>query len=480
MPVNQQDDLEALSRRYWAAWGEALRGAASPAGGMPGMSDAAGLAGMPGMSGFAGMNGMPGMAGFPGLGGIPGMGGAPNVPGAHGLHEAIDWWSRVAHGGRGQVDDAVERFNTQARQWYGQMQQVASRFAGQDASAADVARAWKEALGAAGENPFPEMLRTMRGHGMQGLDQWVEDASPWLHSMRSEAGALLRMPTFGFAREQQERQQELLRAHLEYQHANAAYNALMMKASQEAYEIFEARLEAHQEPGRQIQSARALFDTWIDAAEEAYARIALSPEFREVYGEMVNAQMRLRACVQRAVEDACAQVGMPTRSELDGAHRKLAQLEREVRKLRDAVAQGQGDRAPATAPRPHAGAPLEPAARPVAKASGTAKAVRASKRAGTGAAKDAASHVARKATRKSTKVAKSAVKKSAPKKTVKKAVKKSAAKPATAGARVSRAAAPRASRSKAEGFGSMIANAIPQAPRPLSPRGGKSPAKRKR
>src|SRR5690606_22221281 len=118
--------------------------------------------------------------------------------------------------------------------------------------------------------------------------------------------------------------------------------ALMMKASQEAYAIFESRLAGHEEPGRQVQSARALFDVWIDAAEEAYARVALSSEFRDAYGRMVNAQMRLRGCVQRAVEDACAQVGMPTRSELDGAHRKLAQLEREVRKLRDAVAQGQG------------------------------------------------------------------------------------------------------------------------------------------
>ena len=43
-----------------------------------------------------------------------------------------------------------------------------------------------------------------------------------------------------------------------------------------------------------MTSARALFDLWIDAAEEAYAQVALSPEFREVYGAYVNAQMRLR------------------------------------------------------------------------------------------------------------------------------------------------------------------------------------------
>jgi hypothetical protein len=86
-----------------------------------------------------------------------------------------------------------------------------------------------------------------------------------------------------------------------------------------------------------VRSARALFDLWIDAAEEAYAEIALSPEFRKVYGDLVNAQMRVRAGVQQQVEQVSGTFGMPTRSEVDAAHRKIAQLEREIRRLRDAI-----------------------------------------------------------------------------------------------------------------------------------------------
>ncbi len=303
MQGNPRDDFESLARRYWAAWGDALRAAA------------------------------------PGMGAIPGMGG-PHVPppGVEAWQDSLDWWARLAHGGRAEADDAVGHFNRQARQWYARMQEVAARFAGQENNAVDVARAWKEALGAAGENPFPEMLRSLRGHGLQGLEQWVEDASPWLQSMRDESASWLRMPAFGAGREHQERMQQLAGHMAEYQQASSAYAALMAKAQQEAFLIFENRLIDHEEPGRQLQSARALFDLWIDAAEEAYAEIALSPEFRDVYGRLVNAQMRVRAGVQRMVEDASAQLGMPTRSELDGAHRKLAQLEREVRRLRDALA----------------------------------------------------------------------------------------------------------------------------------------------
>ena len=291
-PADWQRNVEALSRQYWGAWGDALRAA----------------------------SGQPAMP-----------------PGMQGWHDAVDWWSRLAHGGRSEADMAVERFNAQARHWFGQMQGVAAQFAGQDHGAAQVAQAWKQALGAAGENPFPEIFRAMRGQHLQGLDQWIEDASPYLESMRREGTSWLSLPAFGLGREHQERLQALARAHVEYQERNAEYNALMLKSGQRAFEIFEGKLAEREEPGRQLTSARALFDLWIDAAEEAYAEIALSPEFRTVYGALVNAQMRVRGGVQREVELASGALGMPTRSEVDAAHRKVAELERELRRLRRAA-----------------------------------------------------------------------------------------------------------------------------------------------
>ncbi len=296
----QAQEFERLARQYWAAWGDALRGTA------------------------------------------PGSGQA----GAHAWQDAIDWWTRYAHGGRSGVNDALERFNTQARDWYGHMQQVAAQFAGRDHSPGDIAQAWKQALGATGINPFPEMLRSMRGHGLAGLDQWVEDARPWLETVRGEGMSWLRMPAFGVGREHQERLQQLAQALAEYDEANSVYNALMLKASQQAFILFEDKLAGHAEPGRQIESPRALFDLWIDAAEEAYADIALSLEFREAYGRLVDAQMRLRGGVQRQVEQACATLGMPTRTEVDAAHRKIVELERAVRRLRDAADGGPQPAAP--------------------------------------------------------------------------------------------------------------------------------------
>jgi hypothetical protein len=245
--------------------------------------------------------------------------------------------------------------------------------------------------------------------------------------MRSEGASWLRLPAFGFAREHQERLQRLAQAQLDVQQQTSAYNALMLKASQAAYEIFESKLAEREEPGRQIDSPRALFDLWIDAAEEAYAQIALSHEFREVYARLVNAQMQLRAGVQREVEEMTAQLGMPTRSELDGAHRKIAELERAVRRMRDAAPKAASPSKPTTAPAQTA--PREPAAKKTAPAA-------ASKR-----------------TRATPPQKKRAARKAAP--------------------------APAVRRAPTNGFSSIIPIAIPATPEPMPPAKAPSSANRK-
>lgn len=332
-------DFEQLAQRYWSAWSDTMRDAAAGAAGQAGAR--------------AGMQAW---------------------------HDAFDWWARQAHGNRLGVNDAVERFHAQTRQWLGQMQQVATRFAGRDHSAHDIAAAWREALGASGENPFPEMFRAMRGQGLQGLDQWIEDASPYLDAMLKEGRSWLGLPAFGLTREHQERAQQLARAYMEFQEANSAYNGLMLKALQEGLEVFERKLAEREEPGRQIDSPRALFDLWVDAAEEAYAEVAMSPEFRTVYGELVDAQMRVRAGVQAHIEQVSAMFDMPTRTELDSAHRKIVELERAVRRLRDAAEAGPASPAGQTAEpaprRPARKAARAPAGKSVARNPATKAAVK--------------------------------------------------------------------------------------------------------
>jgi class III poly(R)-hydroxyalkanoic acid synthase PhaE subunit len=282
---------------------------------------------------------------------------------------ALDGWSRLAgSGSEGTAADAIERFSIQARQWLGTMQQVASQFAGRPAAAGDVAAAWKDALG--GANPFADLMHGLGGRGQTGFDQWYAQIAPMLGAlsggpmsggalfagMRDEGLGWLRLPTFGLTREHQERWQALAEAQLELQRRNDEYAALMLEAGRDAFERFERKLAERSEPGRQLQSARALFDLWIDAAEEAYAEIALSKRFRRIYGDLVNAQMRVRAGIQGEIERMGGLLGLPGRTEVDAAHRRIAELERQVRRLSKAQSAAGGARTAA------ATAKAEPAA----------------------------------------------------------------------------------------------------------------------
>lgn len=325
------NDFEALARQYWGMWGDALRGASTQ--------------------------------------------GAK--PGADGFRDALDAWTQAASGGHGGFDNVLGHFNSQNGDWFAQMQQVAAQFAGREHSAQDVAKAWQRALGG---NPFRGLLDGMRGPGLEGLEQWSEAAAPWLHGLRREAASTLDLPAFGFAREHQERMQALARAQLRWQDALAAYNTLMATTSQDAYARFESKLAQHEEPGRQIGSVRALFDLWVDAAEEAYADTALSLDYRKAYGELVNAQMQLRASAQAIAEQTANLLGMPSRKELDSAHRKIAELERQLRRMQrkadnDAFSEPMK---PATKPKP-AKAPAKPAVRKLTAKQAAAKKAAAKK-----------------------------------------------------------------------------------------------------
>jgi class III poly(R)-hydroxyalkanoic acid synthase PhaE subunit len=339
--AHDSNDFEALARQYWGMWGDAARASAPGAG----------------AGGFGAMGPMGGLQGF---------------------RDAMDGWMRSVGAGSSGANDVLGHFNRQSQHWYGQMQQVAAQFAGQNHSARDVAEAWRKLIGGNGSELFQSLFDGMQGPGMQQLQQWSDAAAPWLQSMHREAATTLGMPTFGFAREHQERLQGLGRAQLDWQQALSAYHALLGKVSQDAFSRFEAKLIDREEPGRQIGSVRALFDLWVDAAEEAYAEAALSVEYRHAYGTLVNAQMRLRNAMQSIIEQNAMSAGLPGRTELDSAHRKIAELERLVRRIQRNSEAGEEAASPPvrkTAPTPAAKPKpvVKPAAKPKAAAKKAAK-----------------------------------------------------------------------------------------------------------
>lgn len=218
----------------------------------------------------------------------------------------------------------------QAQQMYGQLQQaLLPALEAPNFDVDSLMQLWRKTFGDAPAVPpalmVPSFLAPMAGGGSPGFAA----------EMR---GALGSAP-LGLMREHQQRWQAFAQAQIDLQAVMERYNTLMQKVQREGMAHFEAKLRAHSEPGKQLASARALFDLWIDASEEAFAQIALGPEYRHVYGELVNAQMRVRQCGMAIVEEQLKSLGLPSRTELDSNHKRTHELSREVRALKQRIAE---------------------------------------------------------------------------------------------------------------------------------------------
>lgn len=289
---------QAMARQSWEQWMRHLQQAPS----------------QPAPSGFGGLG-----AGF--SPGTPGFGtgagtGAPMSDvlerSLSGIKGYLDWMQRAAGS---QSDPMGVDWQAQMQQLFGNSSPAFSQaFSGIDSTAAQgFAQQWQAWLAAAGQGGL--------GRASGGND-WRTPPH---------------MPAFGLHREQQEKQQALMAAMFESAEQQRRYQALLLRANAEGLERLQDKLAEHSEPGRQIESLKALYDLWIDSAEEAYAEIALSDEFRHVYGAMVNAQMLERQLMQQQLEELCRQLGLPTRSEMDSLGKRLQELRREQRAAKAAA-----------------------------------------------------------------------------------------------------------------------------------------------
>ncbi|MEO8779028.1 MAG: poly(R)-hydroxyalkanoic acid synthase subunit PhaE [Rhodanobacter sp.] len=213
--------------------------------------------------------------------------------------------------------------------------------AGAGAGAANPVGDWQQQLqqmfgGTA--QPFAQAFGSIDSASAEGFArQWQS----WLQAVQQGGfGGLPGMngatPAFGLNREQQMQQQTLAAAVLASLQASARYQQLIQQASAQGMQRLQDKLVEHAEPGRQIDSMKALYDLWVDASEEAYADVALSDDFREAYGEMVNTQMRVRQLQQEQTEKFCRELGVPTRSEVSSLGERLQALRREFRTSRGA------------------------------------------------------------------------------------------------------------------------------------------------
>jgi polyhydroxyalkanoate synthase subunit PhaE len=164
----------------------------------------------------------------------------------------------------------------------------------------------------------------------------------------------------GPMREHQQRWERMLQAQQRADQTRATLARLWSDALRDAARNFARRAL---EPGRAATEPAALYNEWIEGAEEAYARMAHGEAFCSAQAELLNALSALRTELQTAFEIWAKELDLPTRTELNRLHQAVKALRAELAGLaaapkaarstasKPAASRTPARRAPAAAPR---------------------------------------------------------------------------------------------------------------------------------
>jgi hypothetical protein len=162
--------------------------------------------------------------------------------------------------------------------------------------------------------------------------QFGELKLPWQFDPRqAPSGNLFDGHALGATREHQERLQRMSEAAQTLLEAQRRLQLLWSDALREAASAYTAQLRGEPPGDPSAESMRALYDRWIDCAEDAYGRVAHSEAFCDALADLINASGEWRAGMQEAVEQWAKLLDLPTRSEVNTLLERVEVLERAQR-----------------------------------------------------------------------------------------------------------------------------------------------------
>ncbi|MCB1922687.1 MAG: class III poly(R)-hydroxyalkanoic acid synthase subunit PhaE [Gammaproteobacteria bacterium] len=281
------------------------------------------------------------------------------------------WWSTLKPQAGGDIGTVAQRFYDMGKSF---MSMTEGLFGASGSEQPDAAMdVWMSSMQAALQQWIAQIQNNMdvltpdlpgvSGTTLSTWAQFADSVAPWLNMSQNYLKDLaeghlpggiempglgaaqeqfcraLSVPGLGYTREQQERVQELARHLLGYHDALRAYKLAFAKTAMASLDAVQKRLKALHEKGEKIQSLRALYDMWVDASEDAYAKFAMSDEYQVVYGDLVNALMQVRRDMNELAEQQYRLFNIPTRSEIDTMQHRQQESRRETRMLRREIAE---------------------------------------------------------------------------------------------------------------------------------------------
>ena len=141
-------------------------------------------------------------------------------------------------------------------------------------------------------------------------------------------------PIFGPGRELNEKLRTAFDAWADWVQTGAAYTEIVADTWRRAIERF---LEELAKPPDEAPSLRGLTTRFMEVAETVLVERFAEKDYIEAQAQALEAGLRYRAAEQELADVVLRQGHVPTRSEVDGAHRRVYELKQEVRALREEV-----------------------------------------------------------------------------------------------------------------------------------------------
>ncbi|MES9970657.1 MAG: class III poly(R)-hydroxyalkanoic acid synthase subunit PhaE [Candidatus Thiodiazotropha sp.] len=143
----------------------------------------------------------------------------------------------------------------------------------------------------------------------------------------------LSAPGLGYTREEERQYKQLTQRVVEYQRCLGEYMGFFSNLGLLSANRLKEKIDSLIDEGKQIDSARGLYDLWVGSSEEVYAEQVMTPEYAKIHGRLVNSLMALKQKLGHLVDEALGGLNMPTRRELRTLQDRLQESRRDTKAM---------------------------------------------------------------------------------------------------------------------------------------------------
>lgn len=156
-------------------------------------------------------------------------------------------------------------------------------------------------------------------------------------------GRWLQSPTFGLTREINDKIFKAVKARNVLDQSTFDYQLVVIETWVQAFEAWMKKLAALAQEGQTITTLRELITQWNDVADEVFLKAFKSERYIRTQGAYLNAQMAYQIEKREVVDFLLEMNDLPTRNEIDEAHRHIYEQNRDIKALKKTVAAYQKD-----------------------------------------------------------------------------------------------------------------------------------------